>query len=79
MHYTQNDKIAQVGHDSLVIGVDVGSEKQHARAFGPMQNEPVPWFFVLATRICFRRLIKSQCDNLEPSLHSVTNTVYTDE
>ena len=39
MHYTQNDKIAQVGHDSLVIGVDVGSEKQHARAFGPMQIE----------------------------------------
>lgn len=39
MHYTQNDKIAQVGHDSLVIGVDVGSEKQHARAFGPSQIE----------------------------------------
>ena len=39
MHYTQNDKIAQVGHDSLVIGIDVGSEKQYARAFGTSQIE----------------------------------------
>ncbi len=39
MHYTQNKKIAQVGNESLVIGLDVGSEKQHARAFGPMQIE----------------------------------------
>jgi len=39
MHYTQNDKIAQVGQESLVIGIDVGSEKQFARAFGPSQIE----------------------------------------
>ena len=33
MDYTQNAKIAQVTEKTLVIGVDIGSETQYARAF----------------------------------------------
>ena len=33
MHCTQNEKIAQVPEDSVVIGIDVGSTKHYARAF----------------------------------------------
>ena len=42
MHYTQNDKIAQVGHESLVIGVDVGSEKQHQRSTRVFRSAKIP-------------------------------------
>ena len=31
--YTQNDKIEQVTEKTLVVGVDIGSVKQYARAF----------------------------------------------
>ena len=31
--YTQNDKIEQVTEKTLVVGVDIGSTEQHARAF----------------------------------------------
>lgn len=33
MNYTQNSKIAQVTERTLVIGVDIGSETNYARAF----------------------------------------------
>ena len=33
MHYTQNDKIRQATEGTIVVGVDVGSEKDYARAF----------------------------------------------
>ena len=33
MNYTQNSKIAQVTGRTLVIGVDIGSESNFARAF----------------------------------------------
>ena len=33
MHYTQNDRIAQVPQDGVVVGVDVGSATHYARAF----------------------------------------------
>ena len=33
MDYTQNSKIAQVTEKTLVVGVDIGSETNFARAF----------------------------------------------
>ena len=33
MNYTQNERIAQVGDNTLVVGIDIGSEKHCARAF----------------------------------------------
>ena len=33
MNNTQNDKIAQVTNETMVIGIDIGSEKHWARAF----------------------------------------------
>lgn len=33
MNYTQNQKIEQVTETTLVVGVDIGSTKQYARAF----------------------------------------------
>lgn len=33
MNYTQNEKIAQVTENTLVVGIDVGSESHFARAF----------------------------------------------
>ena len=33
MHYTQNDKIRQATEGTIVVGVDVGSEKNYFRAF----------------------------------------------
>jgi len=33
MHYTQNDKIRQATEGKIVVGVDIGSEKNYARAF----------------------------------------------
>ena len=33
MHYTQNDKIKQATEGTIVVGVDIGSEKNYARAF----------------------------------------------
>ena len=33
MNYTQNSKIAQVTERTLVVGVDIGSETNYARAF----------------------------------------------
>lgn len=33
MYYTQNEKILQVGEEKIIVGIDVGSEKHHARAF----------------------------------------------
>ena len=32
-YYTQNQKIEQVSNDAMVVGVDIGSKTQHARAF----------------------------------------------
>ena len=39
MDYTQNEKIAQVTEKTLVIGVDIGSEKHYARAFNRRGQE----------------------------------------
>jgi len=33
MNNTQNAKIAQVTNDTMVIGIDIGSQKHWARAF----------------------------------------------
>jgi transposase len=33
MKYTQNERIMQITEKTLIIGIDVGSEKHHARAF----------------------------------------------
>ncbi len=33
MNYTQNMKILQVKKETLVVGVDIGSEEHYARAF----------------------------------------------
>ena len=33
MHYTQNDKIRQATEGTIVVGVDIGSDKNYARAF----------------------------------------------
>ena len=33
MHFTQNDRIAQVTDETLVVGIDIGSETHYARAF----------------------------------------------
>lgn len=33
MHYTQNDKIRQATEGTIVVGVDIGSEKNYERAF----------------------------------------------
>ena len=33
MNYTQNHKIAQVTENTLIVGVDIGSEQHYARAF----------------------------------------------
>ena len=46
MNYTQNNKIAQVSESTLVIGVDIGSEWNFARAFD--------WRGVELTRKVFR-------------------------
>ena len=35
MHYTQNDKIRQATEGTIVLGVDIGSEKNYLRAFEP--------------------------------------------
>ena len=35
MHYTQNDKIRQATEGTIVVGVDIGSEKNYLRAFEP--------------------------------------------
>ena len=32
MNYTQNEKIEQVTNETLVIGVDIGSQTHYARA-----------------------------------------------
>ena len=46
MHYTQNQKIEQVTSSTLVIGVDIGSKAQYARAFD--------WRGIEFTRKAFR-------------------------
>ena len=33
MNYTQNQKISQVTETTLIVGVDIGSETNFARAF----------------------------------------------
>ena len=33
MNYTQNEKIEQVTDSTMVVGVDIGSQIQSARAF----------------------------------------------
>jgi len=33
MNFTQNEKISQVSDETLVIGIDITSETQYARAF----------------------------------------------
>jgi transposase len=33
MKYTQNEKILQIKETTLIVGIDVGSEKHYARAF----------------------------------------------
>ncbi len=33
MDYTQNEKIAQVTENTLIVGVDIGGENHYARAF----------------------------------------------
>lgn len=33
MKYTQNERILQITEKTLIVGIDVGSEKHYARAF----------------------------------------------
>jgi transposase len=33
MKYTQNERIMQITEKTLIVGIDVGSEKHYARAF----------------------------------------------
>lgn len=33
MNYTQNNRISQVSEKTFVVGVDIGSETNYARAF----------------------------------------------
>ena len=33
MNYTQNERIEQVSNETLVIGIDIGSQTHYARAF----------------------------------------------
>ena len=33
MNFTQNEKISQVTNETLVVGIDVGSQVHYARAF----------------------------------------------
>jgi hypothetical protein len=33
MKYTQNERIMQITEKTLIVGIDVGSETHHARAF----------------------------------------------
>lgn len=33
MNYTQNEKINQVTNNTMVVGVDIGSQTHYARAF----------------------------------------------
>lgn len=33
MYFTQNQKIEQVTDETLVVGIDIGSETHYARAF----------------------------------------------
>ena len=35
MHYTQNEKLLQVGEKLLIIGIDIGSKKHYARNLIP--------------------------------------------
>ena len=47
MNNTQNNKIAQVTNDTMVIGIDIGSEKHWARAFdnrGMELSKKAFWF-----------------------------------
>ena len=39
MDYTQNEKIEQVTDNTLVIGVDIGSQTHYARAFDNRARE----------------------------------------
>lgn len=47
MNSTQNKKIAQVKETSLIVGIDIGSEKHYFRAFNwrgiEMIRKPVPF------------------------------------
>lgn len=48
MHYTQNEKIEQVTETTLVVGVDIGSQTQYARAFNWRGIEISPKAFTFA-------------------------------
>jgi len=39
MKYTQNEKILQIKETTLIVRIDVGSEKHYARAFNFMDVE----------------------------------------
>ena len=55
MNYTQNIKIAQVAEKTLVMGVDIGSETNYARAFNWRGQElPKKIYHFLFNLLCFQ-------------------------
>ena len=45
MNYTQNEKIEQVTDSTIVVGVDIGSQRHYARAFDNRGRELTKWVF----------------------------------
>lgn len=46
MNYTQNEKIEQVTNETLIIGVDIGSQTHYARAFDNRGGELTRTVFI---------------------------------
>ena len=65
--HTQNEKIAQVSNDSIVVGIDISSEKHCARAFTSRGIELTRKAFTFANTgegfEEFERWLKDQMDN----------------
>ena len=56
--YTQNDKIEQVTEKTLVVGVDIGSTKQYARAFDYRGREMDRVFWFMDCRSGYELFLK---------------------
>ena len=67
MHCTQNEKIAQVSNESIVVGIDISSEKHCARAFTSRGIELTRKAFTFANTgegfEEFERWLEDQMDN----------------
>ena len=67
MHCTQNEKIAQVSNESIVVGIDISSEKHCARVFTSRGIELTRKAFTFANTgegfEEFERWLKDQMDN----------------